>query len=344
MLTQVAGSRVYDFSHAVGRRDMGNPIGVAVGPGDLVYALSRQHEQIPGVAWNMTGVNAKVEMYTIGTVPGDEEDAGSFGGYGDGEGKLIWPAGIALDGNQNVYVTDEWMNRVAVFDKGGEFQAFWGSAGSDKGEFNRPSGIVIDSGDKVYIVDSLNHRIQKLSIDGTYVTEWGSPGAGPGQFNSPWGIEIDSGGNVYVADHKNHRVQKFTGDGVYVAEFGSFGAGDGELTRPSDVAVDPEGDVYVCDWANSRVQVFASDGEFVISLIGDAQRLSKWHQQQVDSNADVIKARRRVRSLEPEWRLALPVGVEFDAAKSRLFITDTQRSRLQIYNKLNDYIEPQFNL
>ena len=149
---------------------------------------------------------------------------------------------------------------------------------------------------------------------------------------------------MYVADHRNHRVQKFTSGGEYLASFGSYGTGNGQLNLPSDVAVDPDGDVYVCDWANSRVQIFAPDGTFVASLIGDVQTLSKWQQQTMDANADVIKARRRVYTLEPEWRFALPTGLAFDASKSRLLVADTQRSRIQIYNKLQDYVEPQFNL
>ena len=36
-------------------------------------------------------------------------------------GEMIWPAGIALDSQENVYVTDEWLNRVSVFDKDGNF-------------------------------------------------------------------------------------------------------------------------------------------------------------------------------------------------------------------------------
>ena len=67
--------------------------------------------------------------------------------------------------------------------------------------------------------------------------------------------------------------------------------------------------MYVCDWGNDRVQVFASDGRFIASFIGDAQQLSKGHQQQVDANPDVIKARRRAYTLEPEWRFAMPAGV-----------------------------------
>ena len=110
------------------------------------------------------------------------------------------------------------------------------------------------------------------------------------------------------------------------------------------MAVDPDGDVYVCDWANDRVQVFAPDGRFLTSLRGDAQELAKWHKEQVDANADVIKARLMVYSMEPEWRFAMPTGLTFDEEKSRLLVADTQRGRLQIYNKLNDYMEPQFNL
>ena len=61
--------------------------------------------------------------------------------------------------------------------------------------------------------------------------------------------------------------------------------------------------------------------------------MAKWHQEQVDANIDVIKARRRVSTLEPEWRFAMPTGITFDRAKSRLLVTDTQRGRIQIYSK-----------
>ena len=110
------------------------------------------------------------------------------------------------------------------------------------------------------------------------------------------------------------------------------------------MAVDPDGDVYVCDWANNRVQVFTPDGEFITSFVGDAQQMAKWQKQQVDANVDVLKARRRVYTLEPEWRFALPTAVEFDEERSRLVVADTQRSRVQMYQKLKDYLEPQFNL
>ena len=344
MLTQTVMGRVYDYSHAVGGRHIPQPVGLALGKGDMVYVLSRPSDAISGVEWNKTGVGCKVTKITIGSVRGDEEFVTEFSKYGDEDGQIIWPAGIALDSEENVYVTDEWLNRVSVFDSEGDLLKIWGRPGEGDGQFNRPSGIAIDPDGNVIVVDSLNHRVQKFTNDGAFLTKWGGLGSGEGQFNSPWGVDVDDQGNIYVADHKNHRAQKFTSDGQFVVQFGSHGTGRGQLNRPSDVTVDPDGDVYVCDWANDRVQAFGPDGSFITSFIGDAQELAKWHKMTVDANIDVIKARRRVSTLEPEWRFAMPTALEFDAEKGRLLVADTQRGRIQIYEKLNDYLEPQFNL
>ena len=332
MLTQMVAGRVYDYSHQVGGREMLGDVALAVGEGDDVYAVVRQ-------AYLVT-----VLRLTIGATPGDEEITGQFGRSGDGEGGLVWPAGLAVDADYNVYVTDEWLNRVTVFSQDGVYVSHWGETGSGEGRLRGPSGIDFDANGDLYVVDSLNDRVQKLSKDGVFLDAWGASGSGPGELDRPWGLTVDGDGCVYVADHKNHRVQKFGPDGEYLMQFGSYGDGAGELNRPAAVAVDPDGDVYACDWGNSRVQVFAPDGEFVTSLIGDAQTPGKWFQETIDANDDVMKARRLVDTLEPEWRLALPCDLVFDAEKSRLIIADTQRRRVQIYNKLRDYIEPQTNL
>ena len=345
MLTTVASGRTYDFSHAVGG-NMPQPVALACGSGDTVYALSRQYEQVLDVPWNKSATFAYVMTYTMGPEWGDEEKLGNIGRYGDAEGELIWPAGLALDASENIYVTDEWMNRVTKYSKEGDVLSVWGSEGSGNGEFNRPSGIAIDSNGDLYISDSMNHRVQKFSPEGKFILTFGSQGSGEGELNAPWGLTIDNDGAVYVADHKNHRVQKFSSDGTYLACYGAgYGdGGKGQMNRPSDVAVDPDGDIYVTDWGNDRVQIYSQNGRFIATLIGDAQELAKGHKDIVDSNADVIKARRRVYSLEPEWRFSAPTALTFDIEKSRLIVADTHRGRVQIYNKLNDYMEPQFNL
>jgi hypothetical protein len=50
-----------------------------------------------------------------------------------------------------------------------------------------------------------------------------------------------------------------------------------------------------------------------------------------------MKRRREVHSLEREWRLAFPTAVVFDTEHGRVIVSDTQRNRLQIYNKLKNY-------
>ena len=299
---------------------------------------------MPGVAWNRTAFGIRVTKMTVGPTPGDEEFVGEFSKYGDDEGDIIWPAGIVVDSQGNVYVTDEWLNRVSIFDNEGNFLRFWGSSGHGDGELDGPSGIDIDKEDNLYVADSRNHRVQKFTKDGRYLAKWGTFGSKEGELSSPWGMTIDRDGYLYVADHRNHRAQKFTPDGEFVAKFGSYGTGRGQLNHPSDVAVDPDGDVYVCDWPNHRVQAFGPDGRFITSLIGDTQQLSRWAQMTIDANPDVLKARRRVYTMESESRFCLPVALAFDAEKERLVVADTQRQRLQLYNKLRDYVDPQFNL
>ena len=321
---------------------MPQPIASACAAGDKVYVLNRQFEEVLDVPWNKAALYAEVCSFIMPTTPGAEVYLGTFSKYGDGDGELIWPVGIAIDSDENIYIADEWMNRISIFTNSGHFLRNWSTQGD--GEFNRTSGIAFDLNDDVYVADSLNHRVRKFTKDGGYILQFGSFGDGPGELNAPWGVAVDDEGSVYVADHKNHRVQKFDANGEFVASFGSYGKGKGQLNRPSDVAVDPDGDVYVCDWGNDRVQVFASDGRFIASFIGDAQQLAKGHQQQVDANPDVIKARRRAYTLEPEWRFAMPTGVTFDVENSRLIVADSQRSRVQIYNKVKNYMEPQFNL
>jgi len=342
MLTTVSAGRVFDFSHAVGRGALSGmgfrmAVALALGEGNTLYAVNRGWEQVQNVPASRTQLGTRVGKFTVGPVPGDEEAVSDFSKPGDRPGEMIWPAGIALDSQENVYVTDEWLNRVSVFDKEGTFLRHWGTTGSDDGELDGPSGIAIDPQDTLYIVDSRNHRVQKFTKDGQFLARWGSLGSAPGQFNAPWGITIDQQGSVYVADHKNHRVQKFTPGGEFVMQFGRQGTGKGQLNRPTDVAVDPDGDVYVCDWANHRIQIFGPDGKFVTSLLGDAQELSKWAKMSLESSPDAMKRRREVRSLEREWRFSFPTAVLFDAKHSRLIVSDTQRNRLQIYNKLKDY-------
>ncbi len=354
MLTETVSGRTFDYSHNVGRgaqTGMGfnTPVAMTIGPNGMVYVANRGSESISNVGWNRTGVGQRISKVNLGGTWGEEEYVGEFSRYGSNDGQLIWPAGIVADNDGNLYVADEWLNRVTVFDTEGNYQRHFAIVQSGDPEENGSCGIAISADQELFITDGRSHRVRKFTTGGTYLGSFGSEGSGEGEFSSPWGITTDSDGYVYVADSGNHRVQKLTQDGAFVAQFGREGSKRGELHYPSDVAVDPEGDVYVCDWSDNRwgrgrVHIYEADGRFLTSLVGDAQQLSHWAQMTVDANADYAKRRREVRSTEPEWTFAQPTAVEYDAENNRIVVADTQRSRIQIYNKLSRYLIPQLNL
>ena len=354
MLTETVAGRTYDYSHNVGRgaqSGMGfnQPVGMTLGADGVVYVVNRGIEAISNVGWNRTGVGQRISKATLGSVSGEEVFLGEFSRYGDGDGQLIWPAGIAANKDGNLYVTDEWLNRVSIFDKEGGYIGHWPTVQTGDEEPNGASGIAISADQTVYVSDSRSHQVRRFKTNGTLLGAWGAKGVGEGQFDGPWGVTVDHDGHVYVADTNNHRVQQFTAEGQFEAQFGGPGTKRGNLNYPSDVAVDPDGDVYVCDWSENRwglgrIQIFDSSGKFLTSLSGDAQQLAAWAQQTVDANADYQKRRREVRSTEPEWTFAQPTGVEFDAENQQLVVVDTQRSRLQIYSKESKYMVPQLNL
>ena len=295
-------------------------VDLTLGPDGLIYVLNRSWEYRPD--------GVRVTMLTI-----DEEYIGDFGQFGERDGDLYWPSSIAFDSDLNVYVADDWLNRISIFDKDGSFLDKWGVAGSADGELNKPARIRFDKDDNMYLVDSGNNRVQKLTKEGKFLAKWGEGGSGEGQFNLPWGLNLDDKGDVYVADWKNHRIQKFTPDGQYLAEFGRAGSEVGEFNHPTDVAVDKYGDMYVTEYGNDRVQVLTPDGRHITTLTGDAG-LSTWGVDKLNANPDMIRQRKLLRDLSEEKKLWGPVAVAIDE-QGRIIIVDSNRQRLQVYRRDN---------
>jgi DNA-binding beta-propeller fold protein YncE len=187
---------------------------------------------------------------------------GSWGSEGTGAGQFEYPKGIAIDNEGNIYIADNWANKIQKFGPAGEPLLQWGSSGTAPGQFNSPEKLAIDAAANVYVVDGVNNRVQKFSSSGEFLTAWGSEGSGAGQFKSPVGIAV-SGGVVYVTDLLNSRVERFTTDGAYLGAWGEAGAGAGQFDGPLAVRVEPSGLVLVTDCHNYRVQLFTPDGGFV---------------------------------------------------------------------------------
>ncbi len=315
-------------------RGFANPYDIAFQPDGRIFVLNRCDP-------------ARASAIRVGVCNLDEDYLYEFGnGYGDGDGQFVWPVAMAFH-EDKLYVTDEYNNRVTVFDADGEFVSHWGEAGSEPGQLDGPAGIAIAEDATLYIADQHNNRIQRFTADGELVSHWGEAGSGDGQFDLPWGVGIGPDSSIYVADWRNDRVQKFSPDGDYLSAFGHSGGGDGQLSRPSGVAVDTSGMVYVSDWGNERVQVFDPDGSHAATLKGQAT-LSSWAKDYFSANPDEW-AVREISELEPgqlpehlqtpyhtssqiEPYFWGPVSVRLDH-ESRLYVVETNRHRFQVYGK-----------
>jgi sugar lactone lactonase YvrE len=114
----------------------------------------------------------------------------SFGTAGTGNGQFSYPAGIAVDSDGSIYISDGYNNNVQVFDKNGVYQSKFGGKGSGAGQLNDPGALAFDSEGNLYVSDVGNDRVQKFTESGVYLGQFGSYGHGNGQFFAPGQIAI----------------------------------------------------------------------------------------------------------------------------------------------------------
>lgn len=332
MTTQALGV-TFRYSHTIGRGEQSGPgfrtpVSMARGEADLMYVLSRASEYRPD--------SMRITMCTVGEdYIGEFARGGTIAGELSADAPFIWPNSIAVNKEGNVFVSDEWLNRVVMFTKDGELIGKWGVAGAADGELSGPAGLAFDQEDNLYVVDSKNNRIQKFTQDGQFLAKWGSAGSGDGEFNLPWGIDIDQQGYVYVADWRNDRVQKFSPDGRFMMKLGASGTEDGQLNHPTSVAVDKKGIIYVTDWGNDRLQVFNREGGFITKLTGEAT-ISKWGKEKLDANPDMWLEREISQGLEREKNFWGPIAVKVDD-EDRIFVVESARARIQVYKKIDPF-------
>ena len=279
------------------------------------------------------------------------EFVNAWGSNGTGDGQFSRPWGIAIDDDDNLYVSDINNDRIQKFDSDGTYLDQWGSTGTGDGDFDAPYGVGIDSLGNIYVADSNNHRIQKFDSDGAYVDQWGTQGAADGQLWYPEGLTVDDNDNIYVVDYQNRRIQKFQSDGTYLAKWGSYGTGDGQFNNPVDVVVDLDGYVYVADSGNHRIQRFSSTGTFD----------SKWGTQgsgngqfqspeglAVDTSGSILVAdsqNHRIQKLQTdgtflskwgsagqdEGQFSSPGGIAVDS-DGDIYVVDTYNYRVQVFS------------
>ena len=192
----------------------------------------------------------------------------SFGGD-----MLVWPHGIHVDRDGNVWVADaraasaeELKKYPGEGNKGSVVIKFSpegkvlmtlgkpGVRGNPPEALTDPTDLVTDPGNgDVYVAEShtdvtdpnLVGRISVFDRNGKFLRVIGKTGMGPGEFRTPHAVEFDSQGQLIVADRHNHRIQILTKDGKFVREYPDFG-------RVSGLAIDSSDVIYTADSESSE--------------------------------------------------------------------------------------------
>lgn len=186
-----------------------------------------------------------------------------FGGKGDEPGKFHSPIGIAINGRDELFITEFHTDRVQKFSADGRWLAAYPVV-------EHPSGIAVDHEGRMFVAALLEHKICVYDAAGKLLREWGRKGTGNGEFNEPGGLAIESDGSLLVADQCNHRMQRFTTAGTFLAKWGAYGNEPGQFGGmgkqglrfggPHFVALDSEGLIWTTEGPNGRIQQFTKDG------------------------------------------------------------------------------------
>ncbi len=172
-----------------------------------------------------------------------------------GAGMLIFPHGIYVDAQNNVWVTDGQDNGPVPAGRGRGA----GRGAPQVGPIGPPAGA------------SKGNQVFKFSKDGKLLMTIGKPGgaAEPECCYQPNDVIVAKNGDIFVSEghgRGNNIVFKFDKTGKEIKHWGKLGTGPGEFDQPHALAFDSKGRLYVGDRNNNRVQIFDQDGNFISEL------------------------------------------------------------------------------
>ena len=172
---------------------------------------------------------------------------------GTGAGAFSRPKDVAVAPNGDVYVVDEAVPHIEVFDAAGTFIR-------EFGQFSQPNSVAIDGDGNVYVTEQ-KPRIQKFDAEGHFLRMWGKDVVA----GNP-----DTGPEICTVESQCQGGTQTEDDGSHLAyEGGAFG-------YDNQVAASPDGTVYVMEFGRSRISEFDSSGHF----------LRLWGKDVVAGNAD----------------------------------------------------------
>lgn len=174
-----------------------DPVGIVVDTENRqLYVVDTQADQV--VVYDADTLKEKRRIGTGGkkhelTTPGD----------------FSLPSFVALDKDNNVYVTDTMNYRVEIFDADGKYISQIGKHCDGPGCFAHPKGIAVDSDGNIWVADPMLDVLQAFNKEGQLLGMVGGHGNLLGQFSSLDGVYIDKNNRIFTSEQFPGRVQMF---------------------------------------------------------------------------------------------------------------------------------------
>lgn len=269
--------------------------------------------------------------------------------------QMIGPYGIAIDSKGLVYVADQRVGAVFIFNP--ETHDTQLIRNGFEAHFGWINGLAVDDDDRLFVSDGKLHRVLILNARHeveNQVTEG---------LVDPVGLAIDTENRfLYVVDTQQDQVIVFDADTLKLLRRIGAGGKNHFLTSPGDfgapqgVALDKDGNVYVTDTLNDRVEIFDADGGFIsafgkagdgpgyfarpkgIAIDGDGHI---WVADEMQDRLQVFNREGQLLTYIGQGHGELPgqfkslIGVAVDR-QNRVFTTEQEPGRLQMFRYVTD--------
>lgn len=180
------------------------------------------------------------------------------------------PFGLALDGQENLYIAEQEPKQIRVLDRGGNTLRT-----IKHNSLVRPADIALDLvRGRLYVADpsrkaSMDHSVKVFDLMGNFIRKIGTAkGICDGCLYFPTYLAVDKNGNVYVTSTLKSQVDVFDPQGKFLKAIGGRGTNFGSFDKPKGVALDSYGNIYVVDSGWSNVQIFNQKGEVLLFFGG----------------------------------------------------------------------------
>ena len=186
------------------------------------------------------------------------------------------PNGIAIDANNNLYVTERFNAAVRKISSTGLVSTLGGNGYSVSkdgpfgvAQFDFPIGVAIDTLGNVIVSEYDSKKIRRITPDGTVTSFAGTGVSGKvdstylfSSFNCPADLFTGNDGNIYVVDICNGNIRilnrrlrvrtilvKNWFDNKIISQYG----------LPQGAAMDKSGNIYIADSGNNRIMKISTN-------------------------------------------------------------------------------------